>query len=181
MESQTSPKKPLKLPKQKNKSGFFYIIKTSDTPENVYKIGKTTETNPNKRLCTYPQYSSCLYTISVKNADIFEKIAIHKLKGLSIRHREFGYEYYEINIKKLINIIHSLWMEYGDIDTDIYADIRKNQPEGWQYFANEWLANNPDKPVEIAYKYYVDIITSHFRKIPCKFAKFEPYYYSVMF
>ena len=166
-----------------SKEGFFYIIKTSDTPENVYKIGKTTATNPNKRLCDYPQYSIVFYTIAVKNIHIFEKIVIHKLKGRAVRHMEFGYEYYEADIKHLINCVHNIWMSYGHIDIDIYSNIKKNQPTGWQYFANEWLAKNIAQEItpEFAYENYVKMIKESFGAVPCKYDKFEIYYYSVMY
>ena len=33
--------------------GFFYIIQTPDVEDGVYKIGKTSQADPNKRLCQY--------------------------------------------------------------------------------------------------------------------------------
>ena len=164
-----------------NKEGFFYVIKTADTPINVYKVGKTTATNPNKRLCAYPRYSACVYTIAVKNVDIFEKIVIHKLKGCAKRCMEFGNEYYEADPVDLINAIHNIWIEYGNTDTDLYKSIKKNQPLGWQYFANEWLIYNKPQSIEIAYINYLKLIIEHFKQIPCKYDKFLAYYLSVIY
>ena len=78
---------------KKNESGYFYIIKTPDVPEGVYKIGKTTMVDPNKRLCRYPTYSCCLYTIHVENADLFEDLVMRKLKLVTKRRMEYGLEY----------------------------------------------------------------------------------------
>ena len=164
-----------------SKVGFFYVIKTSDTPYNVYKIGKTTALNPNKRLCVYPRYSTCVYTILINNVDIFEKIVIHKLKCHAKRRREFGYEYFEADRIQLIDAIHKIWLEYGDIDTDIYKSIKQNQPIGWQYFANEWLVHNKTQPVEISYINYLKIVTEQFHQIPCKYDKFMIYYFSIVY
>lgn len=146
-----------------NGPGYFYIIKTSDTPDGVYKIGKTIQTDPNKRLCRYPQYSCCMYTVHVENADLFEDIAMRKLQGVAIRRREFGLEYYEMNIVKLIDFIHGLWMKYGQFtDGKLDKNIDKFKPNGWQYFANEWLASNTDCTSAEAYDAYVNIFKTVF-------------------
>lgn len=159
---------------QKDQSGFFYIIKTPDVPEGVYKIGKTTMTDPNKRLCRYPTYSCCLYTIHVDNADIFEDLVMRKLQATTKRRREYGLEYYEGDLRYLINEVHQLWLKYGSIKAfSLDKSNEKIKPNGWQYFANEWLALNPEAEHEDAYTAYVDIMKNTFKT--SEYAEFEPF------
>lgn len=172
---------PIIQPANQNKSGFFYIIKTPDVPENVYKIGKTTMIDPNKRLCRYPMYSCCMYTIHVANADLFEDLVMRKLKGSVIRRMEFGLEYYEADIYTLINIVHQLWNKYGQIkEFQMDKTIERVKPNGWQYFANEWLSKNKDADAIDAYQHYVLIMQSIF--MTNEYAEFEPFieYYKAM-
>ncbi len=160
------------VPPKKDESGFFYIIRTPDVPEGVYKIGKTVMFDPNKRLCKYPTYSCCLYTIHVKNADLFEDLVMRKLKGAVKRRMEYGLEYYEADIRTLIDIVHQLWMKYGNIDEfKLNKSNEKIKPNGWQYFANEWLAKNPSATSTTAYPHYVNIIKTVF--MSNEYAEFE--------
>lgn len=157
-----------------DKSGFFYIIKTADTPENVYKIGKTCQSNPNKRLCQYPAYSCCKYTIFVDDADLFEDLVMRKLKLVTKRRMEFGLEYYEADLVYLIDTIHQLWLKYGSAKNKVLdKSVEKVKPNGWQYFVNEWLSKNPAATVEEAYHTYVDIMKTVFNSR--EYAEFEPF------
>ncbi len=157
---------------KKDERGFFYIIKTPDVPEGVYKIGKTIMTDPNKRLCKYPTYSCCLYTIHVQNADLFEDLVMRKLKGTFKRRMEYGLEYYEADIRTLINEVHNLWLKYGSIDQlQLDKSNEKMKPNGWQYFANEWLAKHPTATAEEAYPNYVETIKTIF--MSNEYAEFE--------
>lgn len=157
---------------QKDQSGFFYIIKTPDVPEGVYKIGKTTMVDPNKRLCRYPTYSCCLYTIHVENADLFEDLVMRKLKLVTKRRMEYGLEYYEADIKTLVNEVHQLWLKYGSIkEFQLDKSNEKIKPNGWQYFANEWLSKNPAATPETAYPAYVDLMKNTF--MSNEYAEFE--------
>jgi hypothetical protein len=148
--------------------GFFYIIQTPDVETGVYKIGKTTQTNPNKRLCAYPTYSSVKYTIAVNNADLFEDIVMRKFKILFKRRMEHGLEYYEGDLVAMIEEVHNLWIKYNNINSSytnpikLDKSIEKIKPNGWQYFVNEWLSKNTDSTVDIAYEAYVDIIKKIF-------------------
>jgi hypothetical protein len=147
----------------KNISGFFYIIKTADVPDGVYKIGKTIMEDPNKRLCRYPKYSCCMYTIQVANADLFEDIVMRKLKGAVKRRMEFGIEYYEADIRILVDIVHNLWLRYGQIGEAVLdKSNEKIKPNGWQYFANEWIAQNPAATVHEAYSAYEHMMKTEF-------------------
>jgi len=155
--------------------GFFYIIKTADTPEGVYKIGKTTQADPNKRLCRYPAGSCCMFTIYVANADLFEDIVMRKLLSVSKRRREFGLEYYEMPLNELIDHVYNLWKKYGQLDDEkLDKNVEKLRPNGWQYFVNEWLSKK-ENPAEIdaeeAYRAYVDIVRDTF--MSSEYAEFE--------
>ncbi len=148
---------------EKDESGFFYIIQTPDAPESVYKIGKTTQTDPNKRLCAYPKFSNVKYTIAVANADLFEDIVMRKFRTAFIRRMELGLEYYEGDIVDIICTVHDLWLKYGNQQSiQIDKSIEKLKPHGWQSFVNEWLIHNPDSEVAIAYSAYVDHIKTAF-------------------
>jgi len=164
-----------------DQSGFFYIIKTPDVPEGVYKIGKTCQVDPNKRLCRYPTYSCCLYTIHVANADLFEDLVMRKLKGSCKRRMEYGLEYYESDIRTLINEVHQLWLKYGSlVDFQLDKSNEKNKPNGWQYFANEWLAKNPNASADEAYLAYTHIMKSEFMSNEyAEFEYFERYFKSL--
>lgn len=158
--------------------GYFYIIKTSDTPANVYKIGKTIQVNPNKRLCQYPIYSECHYVVRVENADAFEDYIMRKLKFEAKRRIEYGLEYYEIEIKKLIDFVHQIWMNHGQ--SKIITIPKKPtcpSPPGWQYFFNEWLSKNKNATVDTAFAQYIAIIKQEFLTQPATtFEEFEKYF-----
>ena len=148
---------------QKDSSGFFYIIQTADVPYGVYKIGKTTRCNPNKRLCEYPKFSSVKYTIFVNDCHGFESYTMRKFRVLFKRRREFGLEYYEGDIKQMINAAHKLWNKFGN-SSQVVVDksVEKIKPIGFQYFINEWYADQVDPSIDEAYDMYVSIIQSTF-------------------
>jgi hypothetical protein len=158
----------------KDESGFFYIIKCADVPDNVYKIGKTCEKDPNKRLCRYPPFSCVQYTIAVANADLFEDIVMRKFKSAFTRRREFGLEYYEGDIIAIIDEVHRLWLKYGRlVDAKLDKTIEKIKPNGWQYFVNDWLSKNPTCDIHEAYEAYVKIMKDTFASN--EYAEFEPF------
>jgi hypothetical protein len=157
-----------------DKKGFFYIVSTADVPTNVYKIGKTCATDPNKRLCRYPVYTTVKYTIAVENADLFEDLIMRKFKSIFKRRMEFGIEYYEGDIVCMINSVHNLWLKYGQIkEAELDKSIEKIKPNGWQYFVNEWLSNNIDANAEEAYCAYVTIMETVFGSN--EYAEIEPF------
>lgn len=147
---------------KKNASGFFYIISTADTPDSVYKIGKTTDCDPNKRLCKYPKFSLVKYTIAVENADLFEDIVMRKFKSAFKRRMELGLEYYEGDLTAMVCIVHQLWLNYGNIKIAKLIPIENIKPNGWQYYVNEWLSKHPFASDDEAYDGYVATITTDF-------------------
>jgi predicted house-cleaning noncanonical NTP pyrophosphatase (MazG superfamily) len=170
----------------KDTRGYFYIIKTADTPANVYKIGKTVEVDPNKRLCKYPKYSDLKYTVAVANADTFEDLVMRKLKTKVKRRQEFGLEYYEAELPILINIIHEIWMAHGSatehkIDKPVHRSTERIKPNGWQFFVNEWLSANQSASPEEAYAAYVNCVKTAF--LSNEYAEYPCFltYYSSLF
>jgi len=160
----------------KPSEGFFYIIQTPDVEPNVYKIGKTIQSNPNKRLCVYPKFSIVKYTIFVKDADGFEDYVMRKMRTLFKRRKEYGLEYYEGDIIKIIDLVHNLWMKFGQVEKiSNDTENEKIKPVGWQVFVNEWLCHrsldniNPDE----AYEAYVKIVRDDFQL--CDFALKYPF------
>ncbi len=170
----------------KDPRGYFYIIKTADTPVNVYKIGKTVEVDPNKRLCKYPKYSDLKYTVAVANADTFEDLVMRKLKTKVKRRQEFGLEYYEAELPVLVNIIHEIWMAHGSsimhkIDKITNKETERIKPNGWQFFVNEWLSSNQSASPEEAYTAYVNCVKTAF--LSNEYAEYSCFliYYSSLF
>lgn len=147
---------------KKISAGFFYIISTADVPPGVYKIGKTIQTDPNKRLCRYPAYSSVKYTIAVENADLFEDIVMRKFKSTFKRRMELGIEYYEGDLINMVCQVHDLWVKYGQVKFATLLSSEKIKPNGWQYFVNEWLINHLNATDDEMYEGYVNTIINNF-------------------
>lgn len=150
----------------KEKRGFFYIIQNSEVPPGVYKIGKTIQFNPNKRLCDYPKGSHCKFVIAVQDADGFEDYVMRKFQINYNRRREYGLEYYQGDIKKMIHDVIKYWDYLGDAG-EIQLEkefLRQIKPVGIQYFINEWYSKQADpKPmISDAYDAYVKLIKEDF-------------------
>lgn len=162
-----------------NESGYFYIIQPSDTRAGVYKIGMTKRL-PNERLCEYPKYSIPKYFICVANASQFEDLVMRKLGAVAKRCREYGLEYYEIDLQLLISLVHELWMIHGmsKMSGEEKTDT-KRKPKGWQNFVNEWLAEHIGADVQLAYVAYCDSLKV-FCEEPDDFKIFSTYYLSVI-
>jgi hypothetical protein len=125
-----------------NSEGFFYIIQTADVPLGVYKIGKTTRSNPNRRLCEYPKFSCVKYTVSVNDCHGFESYVMRKFRLNFERCLQYGLEYYKGDIKEMINLSHKIWNLHGASHKIIInKSIEKIKPNGFQYFINNWYIN----------------------------------------
>lgn len=150
---------------QKDLSGFFYILQNAELPDGVYKIGKTKRASPTKRFCEYPKFSAVKYTVAVANADDFETYAMRKFRTVFSRRMEFGLEYYQGDLKQMINLAHDLWNKYGNADAIVLNPvIEKIKPVGIQYFINEyWSKQDPKPNMSLAYQKYVDIMTTIFQ------------------
>lgn len=149
----------------KDISGFFYILQSAEIPDGVYKIGKTKRSSPTKRFCEYPKFSAVKYTVAVSNADDFEKYAMRKFRTVFSRRMEFGLEYYQGDLKQMINLAHELWNKYGDADTiKLNPMLDKIKPVGIQYFINEYWSKQKSKPsIDTAYNKYVELMTKTFQ------------------
>lgn len=122
-------------------AGFFYIVKTVDVDDDVYKIGKTTQSDPNKRLCNYPKGSSVKYTIAVDNVDVFEDYIMRKFGKIFVRRIEYGLEYYQGDLTAMINTSHELWNHFNNqTGTEEKTDNKQDIPNEWDVFYIEWLS-----------------------------------------
>lgn len=152
--------------KSEDNKGFFYIIKTSDVEDGVYKIGKSKRDNPNKRLCEYPKRSSVQYTIAVNDADGFEDLVMRKFRVEFERKLELGLEYYKGNIEDMIDSVHNLWKKYNKADKiELDKRIEKIKPNGFQAWCNDWYSKQEDKKnidMDVAYLSYVNMMQNDF-------------------
>lgn len=144
-----------------NRSGFFYIIYDSKVLEpDVFKIGMTTKCNATKRLCSYPRYSSQKYTVAVEDAAKFERIVITKFSMLYIRRKKYGNEYFQGDLKDMIDNAHKLWMEYGGLK--IVQLNLPQRPYGIEYFMNEFYSDNLGIDIDTAYTIYCEMVGTNF-------------------
>jgi hypothetical protein len=162
---------------KQTKEGFFYIIKTPDTPMSVYKIGKTTHSDPNKRFCQYPKGVIVKYTIAVSDADSFEDYMMRQFKVQFERKMEYGMEYYKGDIIQMIDVTHQVWMKIGMSSTSVTkstVDMERYKPNGFQVFVNDWLVKQVSKPtLDDAYIAYVSMLRDDFGTT--EYAEKEPF------
>ena len=132
----------------------------------------TKRSDPNKRLSEYPKYSAVQYVIAVANADSFEDYVMRKFRILFKRRLEYGLEYYEGDIKKMIDSTHNIWMKFYDKEIHIDKDLENIKPYGIQIFINEWFSQQKDPQnidLDIAYdKYVVNYMVSFYQTITQK-------------
>ncbi len=91
-------------------SQYIYLLQEREfirLNENVYKIGKTTQSN-NKRLNQYPKGSALLLQSICSDCHIIEKELIKIFKNQFKQHKEYGNEYFEGDYKQMINYINTI-------------------------------------------------------------------------
>lgn len=148
-----------------SKRGYFYILQTPDVEDTVYKIGKTQQLDPNRRFCQYKKGVCVKYTIEVENCDEFEDYVMRKFRVLFVRRREYGLEYYQGSLKKMIDAVHAMWMVHGmAVTIEIDKELEKIKPNGFQAFANEWLSKQDLARLDYAaaYKAYTLMMKDEF-------------------
>jgi len=103
---------------------YIYIIRTRasvNINEPVYKIGKTNDFN--KRLLGYDKGSESILVLYVNDCDSFERILLELFNLHFIKRTDYGNEYFEGNLSKMINIIidkfNELNMCYSHKDNEI--------------------------------------------------------------
>jgi hypothetical protein len=121
---------------------FFYVILTTmpyiylihtraslNINENVYKIGKTNDFA--KRVSGYDKGSKPIMVLYVKNCDIFEKSLIEIFNVKFVKRCDYGNEYFEGDLSKMIEIIMEKFQElnmcYSNTEEEEY--IEKNNQE----------------------------------------------------
>lgn len=86
-------------------TGFIYLLREREfikTGENVYKIGKSKQEFP-KRFNQYPEGTELIFTLRVKDIDLFELQMIDLFNKLFKKMR--GKEYFEGDPDEMINLI----------------------------------------------------------------------------
>ena len=92
-------------------SNYFYIIHEREfvrSGEQTFKIGKTGQNPPWKRLSAYPKDSELILLIKVPNKDIFENKIISIFKKKYRQMLEYGNEYFRGDIDEMVKDVHNL-------------------------------------------------------------------------
>lgn len=103
---------------------YIYIIHcraSINCGENVYKIGKTD--NICNRIHGYDKGSVAIFSLFVCNSDSFEKHLIALFTEQFIKRHDYGNEYFEGSLSKMISLI---MIEFNKVDTYIY-DIKHGE------------------------------------------------------
>ena len=103
---------------------YIYIIHcraSINCRENVYKIGKTD--NICNRMHGYDKGSVAIFSLFVCDSDSFEKHLIALFTEQFIKRHDYGNEYFEGNLSKMISLI---MIEFNKVDTYIY-DIKHGE------------------------------------------------------
>ena len=103
-------------------TGYIYILIRSDFIEKkqyIYKIGETTRYPPHRRLWEYPYGSVFLSLFKVHSPVKIEKLFKKKLSEskILINRADIGVEYYEGELKDIIDILVNIYPAYQQPDT----------------------------------------------------------------
>ena len=93
--------------------GYFYIIREREfirMDEPVYKIGRTG--NITKRVKQYPKGSELIISFPCKDMCGFESEIIRNFRCVFTRKLEYGTEYFEGDIKEMINLATKMHANY---------------------------------------------------------------------
>ena len=104
-------------------SNYIYLIQEREfikTNENIYKIGKSTQEN-NTRIKQYPKGSKLLFQMICENCHNIEKILIKKFKDNFKLRKDIGNEYFEGDIKNMIDIIFYIITNNNTVSLDIVS------------------------------------------------------------
>lgn len=95
--------------------GYLYIIREREfvkCGDNVFKIGYTNHSNPNNRMCQYPNNSEVIAIEKVYKAETAEKVYMKSLdmlcdSGVLKHRRDIGREYYEGDVNIIREVLHN--------------------------------------------------------------------------
>lgn len=122
----------------------IYIIQEREfikTNENIYKIGRSRQIK-NRRLNQYPKGSEILLILCVDDCYIFES-NIKKIFNKKFKNRsDIGTEYYEGNIKKMVQEIIKLFNDEENLNDDNSEDV-------YLQFLNENTENDENMKARI--------------------------------
>jgi hypothetical protein len=113
---------------------YIYLIHTRaslNINENVYKIGKTIDFT--KRISGYDKGSEPILILYVNNCDNFEKILLEIFNVQFIKRTDYGNEYFEGDISKMIQIIMD---KFSELDMCYSNEKRKETHEETQKETN---------------------------------------------
>ena len=88
--------------------GHVYILKNCNVQErNVYKIGRT-DRSINCRFGEYGRQSATIFSTQCNNSRAVERRVIHVFKQKFTHRPEYGLEYFEGDIYKMKDMIHTI-------------------------------------------------------------------------
>ena len=94
----------------KDETNYIYLLQEREfikTDENIYKIGKTKQTN-NKRFNSYPKGSILLFQVICEDCDLME-IELIKLFDINFEKcKQIGNEYFKGSYYKMIDLIYNI-------------------------------------------------------------------------
>lgn len=96
-------------------SGYIYILIEREfvkTGETIYKIGKTKQ-DYMKRFKQYPKDSVLIKQIYCDDCDGMERELIKLFKIKYTQRRDIGIEYFEGDIKDMVQCIYNVWSSYN--------------------------------------------------------------------
>jgi hypothetical protein len=92
----------------KNMRGqYIYLIREREfirMDTQIYKVGKTTQT-PNARMRGYPKHSEVVLFVKTVDCHISERVVIKAFKEQFTHRPDFGAEYFEGDVSKMIGVI----------------------------------------------------------------------------
>ncbi len=113
--------------KNPNKGSIYLLIKKNfiDSGEKIYKIGRTCQFPPQKRVFDYPESSVLLWMIDVDDCYTTETMIKQKLQNnCLIKHRiDLGNEYYEGDVEEIAVVF---WIIYRNSVNCILNRLDKN-------------------------------------------------------
>lgn len=100
-------------------SGHIYLIREREfinSGKPIYKIGKTCQKDPRRRIASYPKGSECIILIKKDNVELVEKRLIKQFTNFFIKRSDIGAEYFEGNKETMTKLIFDYQVSNTDID-----------------------------------------------------------------
>lgn len=148
--------------------GTIYLIHRGDFigfNMNIYKLGKTV--NYKRRMKEYPFFTEEKYKTEVNNHDEIETILLLKFKIMFKKRSDFGNEYFEGDVCKMIEVIEKIINKdtQNNINYDEYINKLKN--------INKL---RHQQPIKIHKKYSLQNINEYLRIPDNKIEEYKEYF-----